>query len=95
VTAPDFAEVFDRAAATYDAAAFPFFTPQHEMEFVFRDEQAWWDWNWSHGSRAFLEPLPEEVRHRCRAEVAEAMEHIRGESGFPRTYTALFSLADR
>jgi ubiquinone/menaquinone biosynthesis C-methylase UbiE len=68
---------------------------QHEMEFVFRDDQAWWDWNWSHGSRAFLEPLPEEVRNRFRAEVAEAMEQVRDESGFPRTYTALFSLADR
>ena len=68
---------------------------QHEIEFVFADEQAWWDWNWSHAARVFLEPLSEEVRNRFRAEVAEAMEQIRGESGFPRTYTALISLADR
>jgi SAM-dependent methyltransferase len=67
---------------------------QHEIEFFFGDEQAWWEWNWSHGSRVFLEPLSEEARSRFRSEVGHAMQQIRGEGGFPRTYTAVFSRAD-
>ena len=66
---------------------------EHTVEFVFPDEQAWWDWNWSHGSRVFLEALPEDARLSLRAQLREAMEQVRGETGFPRIYTALFSRA--
>ena len=66
---------------------------EHAIEFVFPDEQAWWGWNWSHGSRVFLEALSEDAQRRLREELREAMEQVRGESGFPRIYTALFSRA--
>jgi ubiquinone/menaquinone biosynthesis C-methylase UbiE len=68
-------------------------TTEHQIEFVFADLQAWWDFNWSHGSRVFLEPLSEDTRNRYRAEAAEAMEQVREERGYPRTYTALFAKA--
>ena len=66
---------------------------EHAIEFVFPDEKAWWDWNWSHGSRMFLEALPEDAQLSLREQLREAMEQVRGESGFPRIYTALFSRA--
>jgi hypothetical protein len=66
---------------------------EHTIEFVFPDEQAWWDWNWSHGSRVFLEALPAPARDRLRAEMREAMEQLRDDSGYPRTYTALLARA--
>jgi hypothetical protein len=64
---------------------------EHEIEFVFRDVQAWWDWNWSHASRTLLEALSDDSQERLRAQVGEAMEQVRDERGFPRIYTALFS----
>ncbi|MEA2494349.1 MAG: hypothetical protein QOJ29_2260 [Thermoleophilaceae bacterium] len=66
---------------------------EHAIEFVFPDEQAWWDWNWSHGSRVFLEALPEDAQQRLRAQMRDGMEQVRDERGFPRNYTALFSRA--
>jgi ubiquinone/menaquinone biosynthesis C-methylase UbiE len=66
---------------------------ERTIEFVFPDEQAWWDWNWSHGSRVFLEALPASARDRLRAEMREAMEPLHDDSGYPRTYTALLARA--
>src|SRR4051794_4381297 len=66
---------------------------EHQIEFVFPDTQAWWDWNWSHGTRIFLEGLSDEVRARYEAEFENEMERVRDERGYPRTYTALFARA--
>jgi ubiquinone/menaquinone biosynthesis C-methylase UbiE len=63
----------------------------HQEEFVYADEQAWWDWNWSHGSRMFFEAVPKEALDRYRADVAEAMEHVRESSGYPRTFASVFT----
>jgi SAM-dependent methyltransferase len=63
------------------------------IDFVFEDEQAWWAWNWSHGSRLFLEALPEDARERFRKRAFEAMQERREGEGFPRTYTAIFAEA--
>ena len=64
---------------------------EHAIDFVFADAQAWSDWNWSHGSRVFLEALPEDARERYHAEVAEAMQQVRESNGFPRTFTSVFT----
>src|SRR4051794_40411543 len=51
----------EKVRAELDAAGFS--DPeveQHAIEFVFADEQSWWEFNWSHGSRMFLEALPED-----------------------------------
>lgn len=64
-----------------------------EREFVFETEDDWWAWNWSHGTRAFLEALPDPVREEFRAEAYEAIQANRGDHGFPRRYTALFTSA--
>lgn len=61
------------------------------IEFHFPDEQAWLDWNMSHAARAFIDPLTPDVRDRFRDRVFEAMQRLRTDHGFPRTYTALFA----
>lgn len=61
------------------------------IDFVFPSEQAWWDWNWSHGTRMVLEALPEDALERYQAEVAQAMAQIRESNGYPRTFTSVFT----
>jgi SAM-dependent methyltransferase len=65
----------------------------HPIEFHFADEQAWVDWSMSHGSRAFVDALAPDAREQYHQQVFEAMQPLRTERGFPRTYTALLSRA--
>ena len=64
---------------------------EHQIEFVFGDERDWWEWNFSHANRRFFEGMPAEAFERMRTEVEAAMQQVRDERGFPRTYTALFA----
>jgi ubiquinone/menaquinone biosynthesis C-methylase UbiE len=66
---------------------------EHQIEFVFRSEQEWWDWNYSHAARMFFDALPPDALGRYKAEVEEGMQQVRDGRGFPRTYTALFARA--
>jgi SAM-dependent methyltransferase len=86
----------EKVAAELEAAGFADLQfAEHRVEFVFRDEQAWWDWSWSHGTRMMLEPMSDDARARFRAEMRQAIEQVRDERGFPRTHTALFTSARR
>ena len=67
----------------------------HAIEFAYPDEHAWWEWNWSHGSRVVLEALPEAAQERFRDQAYERMRAIRTPDGFPRTYTAIFAAGAR
>jgi ubiquinone/menaquinone biosynthesis C-methylase UbiE len=86
-----------KVAAELEAAGFePEAVEPVAIEFRFADEQAWWEWNWSHAARAALEPLAEATRERFRERAFEAMKPLRdGSGGFPRTYTALVATARR
>jgi SAM-dependent methyltransferase len=66
---------------------------EHQIEFVFPDEQAWWDWNWSHATRTFFEAMPQDAQERFRAQARKEMQALRDERGYARTYTALFTRA--
>lgn len=69
---------------------------EHAIEFRFADEDAWWDWTWSHATRAMLELLSEERREQFREQAYTAMQELREPGGgFPRTYKALVALASR
>jgi ubiquinone/menaquinone biosynthesis C-methylase UbiE len=82
----------ERVAGELRAAGFGEIDQAEErIEFVFPDEQAWWDWNWSHGTRVVLEALPDDALARYKAEVAQAMDQIRESSGYPRTFTSVFT----
>jgi len=63
----------------------------HAIDFTFGSEDDWWELNWSHGARVFLEALPEEDRSEFRRAAYERMQQNREGDGFPRRYTALFS----
>jgi SAM-dependent methyltransferase len=88
---------FDEQAKVEDELRAAGLTPEavvpHEIEFVFGREDDWWDWNWSHGSRVFLEALSDDARERFRRDAYEAMQKNRVGVGFPRTYTGLFTRA--
>jgi ubiquinone/menaquinone biosynthesis C-methylase UbiE len=66
---------------------------EEQMDFVFPDEQAWWDWAWSHGLRAMLELLSpsdlEELRRLALTEVAA----LRTSLGIPLVQSAMFVIA--
>ena len=88
---------FDEEAKVEDELRMAGYAPgavaRHAIEFVYPDEDGWWDWNWSHGSRIFLEALSADAQERFRVAAYEAMQPLRTEAGLPRTYTALFSQA--
>jgi len=76
------------------AASFmPDLVTPHVIDFVFGGPDAWWEWNWSHGARMFLERLSADAQERFREKAYTAMQVSRDGHGFPRTYTALFSRA--
>ncbi len=62
---PDFDLVAVLAAAGLDVLE----SVEEEIAFVFADEQAWWEWAWSHGMRALLELLPPATLEELRRDV--------------------------
>jgi ubiquinone/menaquinone biosynthesis C-methylase UbiE len=46
-----------------------------DVEVTYASAEAWWEWVWSHGFRAFVEALPEPSRERFRA---AAFAHLAG-----------------
>ena len=46
-----------------------------DVEQTYASPEAWWEWVWSHGFRAFVEALPEPARERFRA---AAFAHLAG-----------------
>ncbi len=74
---------FDLPAVVADAGFEIVGDEQAELTFVFRDPQAWWDWGWSNGIRAFYEVLPPDALEEMRAEVFTALDAIRTPDGIP------------
>lgn len=66
-----------------------------QIEFVFSDEQAWWDWAWSAGLRALFEVLSspdlEELRQAAFREVAA----LRSRDGITLPQTANLVVAEK
>jgi hypothetical protein len=83
-------ERFDEPAkveAELRAAGFtPELATEHALDFVFADEDAWWDWNWSQAARQFLEALPGDAQERFRSSAYEAMQACRAGESSPRTW---------
>ncbi|MEA2827385.1 MAG: hypothetical protein QOG43_1824 [Actinomycetota bacterium] len=69
-----FREDFDLPATLAGAGFEITHDTQVEVEFLFPDEEAWWEWGWSHGVRALYEILPpadlEALRQEAFAELA-------------------------
>ena len=43
------------------------------VDLTFESAEAWWEWTWSGGFRAFLEAMPEDAQERYRE---AAFEHL-------------------
>src|SRR3954451_16937396 len=63
-----------------------------DVEREFADAQAWWDWTWSGGARAFLEALPDGAQARFRAAAFERLEGA-GRDDRTRRFVALLAVA--
>jgi trans-aconitate methyltransferase len=63
-----------------------------DVEREFADAQAWWDWTWSGGARAFLEALPEASQERFRAAAFERLDGA-GRDELTRRFVALLAVA--
>jgi hypothetical protein len=68
---------------------------EEELEFHLADEEARWDWAWSHGMRAVLEVLSPSDLAQLRDEVFDELAAIRTPEGIPLHQTARFVAARR
>ena len=59
-----------------------------------RAPQAWWEWSWSGGARAFFEAMPEDAQERFRAAAFERLAGT-GRDGLTRRFVAMLARARR
>jgi SAM-dependent methyltransferase len=64
-----------------------------EETFVLPDEDAWWRWIWTHGQRALLERLPDDVVEQVRQECVERLRPHRRDEGYVLTQRARITVA--
>jgi hypothetical protein len=71
------------------------YTVEEELEFVFADEQAWWDWSWSAGMRALFESLRPSDLEELREEAFREVAALRTPLGVTLHQTARFVVAQK
>lgn len=64
-----------------------------EIDLAFADEQAWWEWGWSHGYRAFYEVLDAGDLAELRDEALADVRARRTADGIPLRQTITFVAA--
>lgn len=64
-----------------------------KKEFYFQDEEEWWSFLWSQGSRAFLERFEIETLNRFQAEATQLVQGFAGEQGIPLSEQVLITRA--
>ncbi|MEZ4670263.1 MAG: methyltransferase domain-containing protein [Anaerolineae bacterium] len=62
----------------------------HEATLYFKDEADWWNWEWSQGSRFWVEGMSAEARERFHRESYKHLRHIQTAQGIPMLNGALF-----
>ncbi len=70
-------------------------TKTETVAFVFADEQAWWDWGWTHGVRGVFEMLDPPDLESLRQEMSAELAALRTPAGIPMAQTAVFVAAER
>ncbi|GAB4529239.1 MAG: hypothetical protein OHK0046_48980 [Anaerolineae bacterium] len=81
----------DLAHAAFTAAGFTDVqTQNHEVTLYFRDEDDWWDWEWSQGSRFWLEGMTPEGLERFQRESYQHLAAMKTPQGIPMVDSALF-----
>lgn len=70
------------------------FVPE-EPEFVYRDEQEWWDSRWTHGSRYALEHMPPDILKQFQAEVFAWLPALKQPDGFHNHWRQIFTIGTK
>jgi O-methyltransferase/aklanonic acid methyltransferase len=68
---------------------------QHEADLYFRDEADWWAWEWSQGSRFWVEGMRPEARDRFQREAFEHLNAMKEPGGIRMRDAAMFVIARR
>ncbi len=66
-----------------------------EKVFVYKDEQEWWDKQWTHGAVGTLEKIQQDKMKDFKAEVFEKLREIKGEEGIATTIYVLYALGEK
>jgi hypothetical protein len=64
------------------------------VDLTFESAEAWWEWIWAGGFRAFVEALPEDARERYREGAFDRLVAA-GRNGLTRRFVALLARARR
>jgi len=87
-----FGESASLRAALEDAGFSDVTIERKHVDHRFESAQAWWDWMWSGGFRAFLEAMPEDAQERYRAAGFERLAGS-GTYGLTRRFVAMLARA--
>lgn len=82
---PELAEAAFKQAGFADVR-----TEAHEATLYFKDEADWWDWEWSQGSRFWVEGMSAEGRERFQREAFDHLRQMQTAQGIPMLDGALF-----
>jgi ubiquinone/menaquinone biosynthesis C-methylase UbiE len=66
---------------------------RHEATLHFRDEDDWWEWEWSQGSRFWVEGMSPEGLERFKRESMEHLRAMQTPEGIPMLDGMLFAFA--
>jgi ubiquinone/menaquinone biosynthesis C-methylase UbiE len=70
-------------------------TEKHATTFYFRDEDDWWQWEWSQGSRFWVEGMSPEGLGRFKRESMEHLRVMQTPQGIPMLDGALFAIGKK
>lgn len=66
-----------------------------QLVFRFPDEQAWWDWAWTHGMRGVLELLPPDDLENLRVDFLIELTRLRTAEGVAMPQSAGYVVAEK
>lgn len=67
---------------------------KEEAIMYFADENDWWNWEWSQGSRFWVEGMPPEALEKFKAISFEKLKAMKGLKGIPMLNGALLAIAN-
>lgn len=67
-------------------------TEQHSTTLYFRDEHDWWEWEWSQGSRFWLEGMSKAGLERFKRESFEHLRAMQTTDGIAMNHSAMFAI---
>jgi len=66
-----------------------------EKNFIYTDEQEWWDKLWTHGYIEILEMIPKDKLEDFKIKVFEKLNQIKDEEGITTTMSVLYAMGEK